>query len=103
MRDIPRMTLILALVAALAGCAGSPTRESTGQYIDDSAITAKVKGAFVKDETVSALHIGVDTFKGEVQLSGYADTPQEIRRAGELARTVPGVRSVKNDIRLKTQ
>ncbi|TVO58771.1 BON domain-containing protein [Denitromonas halophila] len=101
MRTLPRLTLVFALVTALAACAGSPTRESTGQYIDDSAITTKVKSAFVKDKTVSALNIGVDTFKGEVQLSGFADTRQEIQRAGELARDVPGVRSVKNDIRLK--
>ena len=91
-----------ALLVALAACGGTPTRESTGEYIDDAAITAKVKSAFVEDPDVSALAIAVETFKGKVQLSGFANTRREADRASELARKVAGVESVKNDIRLKS-
>ncbi|NMG74676.1 BON domain-containing protein [Aromatoleum diolicum] len=101
MQAFARTTLIVALLTALTACSGTPTRESTGEYLDDSVVTAKVKAAFVEDKTVSALDIKVDTFKGNVQLSGFADNRQEIQRAGELARQVRGVESVKNDIRLK--
>ncbi|QDF95721.1 transporter [Azoarcus sp. DD4] len=103
MRKSIRASLgIAAMLAALSACSGTPTRESTGEYLDDSAITAKVKSAFVQDKTVSALQIKVETFKGSVQLSGYADHAAEAQRAVELARDVPGVKSVKNDIRLKS-
>lgn len=97
---IPFMILMASL---LLGCAGTSTQESTGEYLDDSAITAKVKSAFVSDKQVSALDIKVTTFKGVVQLSGYASSQQEIDRAVELARKVPGVKSVKNDIRRTPQ
>jgi len=76
---IPFMILIANL---LLGCAGTSTQESTGEYLDDSAITAKVKSAFVADKQVSALDIQVSTFKGVVQLSGFAGSRQEIDRAG---------------------
>lgn len=93
--------IITALLVGLSACAGSSTQESTGEYLDDSAITAKVKSAFVSDKEVSALAIQVMTYKGVVQLSGFASSQREIDRAVELARNVPGVKSVKNDIRLK--
>ena len=97
---ISRLAVVL-LVAALTACGGSPTRESTGEYIDDTAITTKVKAAFVQDKTVSAGDIVVETFKGRVQLSGFADNQAEIERAVRVASQVPGVKSVRNDIRLK--
>ena len=78
-------------------------RESLGETVDDSIITTKVKAAFVDDIHVSALNITVETFKGTVQLSGFADNERELERAAELARNVNGVKSVKNDIRLKSQ
>jgi len=102
MQAFARMTLIFAVLTALTACGGTPTRESTGEYLDDTTITTKVKAAFVEDKTVSALNIKVETFKGKVQLSGFADNQQEIQRATELARRVRGVESVKNDIRLKS-
>lgn len=95
------MLSVLSLFAVLAGCASTPTSTSTGEYIDDATITTKVKAAFVKDPEVSALDVHVTTFKGVVQLSGFADNQNAIDRAGELARNVKGVKSVKNDIRLK--
>lgn len=101
MHRIAKMTLLAATLTALAACSGTPTRESTGEYIDDSVITTRVKAAFVDDKTVNALDIKVVTFKGNVQLSGFANSPQEIDRAVQIARNVKGVTSVKNDIRLK--
>jgi osmotically-inducible protein OsmY len=94
----PFMILIASL---LLGCAGTSTQESTGEYLDDSAITAKVKSAFVADKQVSALDIQVTTFKGVVQLSGFAGSQQEIDRAVELARNIQGVKSVEKNIQLK--
>lgn len=90
------------LVALLTACGGSPSRESTGEMIDDSLITTKVKTAFVQNKEVKATNIQVETFKGNVQLSGFADSNAEIERAGQLAREVAGVKSVRNDIRLKS-
>lgn len=93
---------LVAVTFVFAGCAGTPTRESAGERIDDSVITTKVKALYVEDKTVSALGINVETFKGVVQLSGFADNQTEVDRAVELARGVKGVNSVKNDIRLKS-
>ena len=108
MQTIRRLTTATALVAALGaafvalpGCAGSPTQESTGQYVDDSAITTQVKSKFVADPQVSALNIKVETFKGTVQLSGFANSQTEVSRAVEIASDVKGVRAVRNDIRVK--
>ena len=78
-----------------------PARESAGEYIDDTAITAKVKAAFVKDKEVKATEVKVETYKGTVQLSGFASDSKAIERAIQLASNVPGVKSVRNDIRLK--
>jgi hyperosmotically inducible protein len=92
---------VLCLSALLAACGGSPSKESTGEYIDDSVITTKVKSAFVQDKVVDAVDVKVDTFKGNVQLSGFADSQSEIERAAQIAAKVPGVKSVRNDLRLK--
>ena len=103
-RNISTAALCVMLGASLAsvGCSSSPTRSSTGQYLDDTAITTKVKAKMVEDPAVSALNIKVETFKGTVQLSGFANNATEVNRAVEIARGVDGVHSVKNDIRLKT-
>lgn len=101
---------LVALVALLgggsqilftAGCAATPTRESTGEYVDDSAITAKVKAAFLKDDVVKASAVSVETFKGIVQLSGFVDTAAEKYRAADLAAGIRGVHDVKNKITVK--
>jgi len=93
--------LSFAILIGLGGCAGSQTRESTGEFVDDSAITTKVKTAFVNDKEVSALNIKVETFKGTVQLSGFANSPGEAKKAEQIALGVKGVRSVRNDIHVK--
>jgi len=88
----------MTLVTAFLGCASTPTRESSGQYIDDSVITTKVKAAIFDDPSLKVFQINVKTFKGAVQLSGFVDSAQSINKAGEVARSVEGVKSVKNDL-----
>jgi len=103
--SLKRFTLIVLCAGGLAwlpaGCAGSATKESTGEYVDDSAITAKVKAQFVQDSSVKATEIKVETYKGVVSLSGFVDTTDQKARAGQLAAGVTGVREVKNDITIK--
>lgn len=96
-----RRTFIAALALTLSACAGSRTQESTGQYIDDSAITSKVKTALARDPYTDALDITVETYKGVVQLSGFVDSESERRRAAQIAEAVSGVQSVRNDLRVK--
>jgi osmotically-inducible protein OsmY len=100
------LVTLLALGGGIAtissGCAGTATRESTGEYIDDATTTTKVKAAFVKDPVVSAMDVKVDTFKGTVQLSGFVDTAEQKSRAEQLAAGVTGVAAVKNNITVKT-
>jgi len=91
----------IALVVAFVGCAGTPTKESTGEYIDDTTITTMVKAAIFEEPTLKVFQINVETFKGEVQLSGFVDSAQRVTRAGEVARGVKGVKSVKNSLIVK--
>ena len=86
------------LPAVWTGCASTSTRESTGEYIDDSTITAKIKAAFAKDPVVSAMEVNVETYKGVVQLSGFVKTADQIQQAQQLAGSVAGVRSIHNNI-----
>lgn len=92
---------IAVSVITVAGCASTRTQESMGEYVDDSVITAKVKTAIVNEPTLSAAEINVETFKGVVQLSGFVAQQGDIAKAAEVARGVKGVKSVKNDLRLK--
>lgn len=85
-----------------AGCAGGPFRRSTGEYVDDGSITAKVKTELLRDQTVSGFDVGVDTFKGTVQLNGWVDTPEQKTRAEQIARGVPGVVNVANKLTVRT-
>ena len=98
---IMRSLLILLAIVVIGGCAGSRTQESTGEYVDDSTITAKVKAAIFDDPALKVLQINVETFKGTVQLSGFVNSPQAVSRAAEVARGVSGVKSVKNNLLVK--
>jgi len=89
------------LIFSLFGCASSPNQQSTGEYIDDVAITAKVKSALVEAPETQARDIQVESFKGTVQLSGFVDSAGEKERAGALARQVTGVERVENKISVK--
>jgi osmotically-inducible protein OsmY len=93
--------LLALLLASLVGCAGTSTQESTGEYIDDATITTKVKAAIFNEATLKVAQINVETYKSVVQLSGFVNSSQDIATAGSVARSVKGVSSVKNDLRLK--
>ena len=99
--NIFKIILCTLLVTSLMSCAGTSKRESTGQYIDDSAITAKVKAAIFDEDSLKSMQITVMTFKGNVQLSGFVDSPNNVAKAGKIAGRVDGVRSVKNDLVVK--
>jgi osmotically-inducible protein OsmY len=92
--------MALTLMTA-AGCASTPGHEGTGEYVDDSVITAKVKAELLNEPNLSSGSVNVETFKGVVQLSGFVHDRADINRAVEIARGVKGVKSVKNDMRLK--
>ncbi|MCX7146862.1 MAG: BON domain-containing protein [Sulfuritalea sp.] len=98
-------TMIVAgsamMMLARTAYADTPRQESAGELLDDAVITARVKAALVQDETVSALRIKVTSNNGTVQLSGFANSLREVDRAAEIARGVPGVKDVSNDILLK--
>jgi osmotically-inducible protein OsmY len=100
-RQLVGFLICVTLVAAFLGCASTPTRESSGQYVDDSAITTKVKAEIFNEPSLKVFQINVETFKGEVQLSGFVDTSQSVTKAGEIARSVKGVKSVKNNLIVK--
>jgi osmotically-inducible protein OsmY len=97
-----RLFAALAMVTAVAGCTSSTrTTESTGEYVDDAAITTKVKSAILAEPGLKTFQIGVETYKNVVQLSGFVDTAQEKTRAAEVAAGVSGVRSVRNNLVVK--
>lgn len=96
-----RLMACFALITAFMGCAATQKHESSGQYIDDSVITTKVKAAIFNEETLKTLQINVKTYQGVVQLSGFVDSAQSVTKAGEVARHVENVVSVKNDLIVK--
>ena len=99
-RSISAVFLAVVLATAM-GCAPTPTKEGTGEYVDDTVITTKVKTAIFNEPSLKSAEINVETFKGTVQLSGFAKYQADINKAGDVARGVNGVKSVKNDLRLK--
>ena len=103
MKQIKRLSVIfLAVVfASILGCAGSPTQESTGEYVTDSWITTKVKAALVEDSQVKATEVNVETFKGVVQLSGFVSSNAAMNQAVYLTQGIKGVTSVRNDMRIR--
>ncbi len=101
--------ILASLLATILGCSSTSNqnkpstskRESTGEYIDDAVITAKLKTEILRDPVLRSYEINVETYKGVVQLSGFVGSEYEIYKAGEIARLVKGVTSVKNDMRIK--
>jgi osmotically-inducible protein OsmY len=91
----------VVLLAGILGCAATSTREGTGEYVDDSAITAKVKSAMLGSSGLKSTDIHVETFKSVVQLSGFVNSQAQMAQAVRVAEGVSGVKSVKNDMRLK--
>jgi osmotically-inducible protein OsmY len=104
MKQLSKYLSALFLTASLitvVGCASTSKQEGTGEYVDDTVITTKVKAAVFNEPTLKSAEINVETFKGVVQLSGFASSQAAASKAGEVARGVSGVSSVKNDIRIK--
>ena len=93
--------VLLMLIATFVACASTPTQESTGEYVDDSVITTKVKSLLAADDFLKSFQISVETFKGTVQLSGFVASQKAVDKAIEIARSVKGVTSVKNDLVVK--
>jgi osmotically-inducible protein OsmY len=93
--------LAAVLLATIVGCASTAKHSSTGEYIDDTVITTKVKAAILDDKDLKVTEINVETFKGVVQLSGFVNSQGDINKAANVARNVKGVKSVKNDMRVK--
>ena len=102
--NVSKRVAALVFITLLAvGCASTPTKEGTGQYFDDSVITAKVKAAVFNESTLKSSEINVETFKGVVQLSGFVSSQTDINKAVQVAEGVGGVKSVKNAMTVKGQ
>jgi osmotically-inducible protein OsmY len=95
------ISLLSLILITIVGCAATHKQESTGEYIDDSYITTKVKSQILSDPDLKVLEINVETFKGVVQLSGFVSSRSDISKAVSIAEGVKGVKSVKNDMRVK--
>jgi len=95
------MALSVGMIATTMGCAASRNHEGTGQYVDDSVITTKVKAAILGDSTLKVSEINVETFKGTVQLSGFVNSREDINKAVQVARGVDGVKAVTNKMQMK--
>ena len=93
--------MILMLIATLVACASTSKQEGAGEYVDDSVITTKVKSQLAADDFLKSFQIGVETYKGIVQLSGFVGSQMAVNKAGEIARGVQGVKSVKNNLIVK--
>jgi len=93
--------LLVAVIATLAACAATPTRESTGEYVDDSVITTKIKSLLAADDLLKSFQISVETYQGTVQLSGFVNSRKAVDKADEITKSVKGVKSVKNDLIVK--
>lgn len=92
---------VLFALGGLSACASSPNERSTGQVVDDSSLTARVKTALARDTSLgTAMDVHVTTYRGVVQLSGFVDSQATAQRAEAVAKGVDGVRSVENDLRL---
>lgn len=98
-----RLTAVFTafILATALGCASSAKERTTGQYVDDATVSARVKSAIFKEPNLKVAQINVETYGGQVQLSGFVSTPEERSRAAEVAKGVDGVKSVKNDLRLR--
>jgi osmotically-inducible protein OsmY len=98
---IVQVVVCIGLLTAFMGCAATQKHESTGQYVDDSVITTKVKTAIFNDASLKSLQITVKTYKGVVQLSGFVDSAASVSKAGEIAQRVENVLSVENSLLVK--
>jgi osmotically-inducible protein OsmY len=99
--SVIRILVVLMMIAAFMACASTPQQSSTGEVIDDSVITTKIKSQLAADEFLKSFQISVETRKGIVELSGFVDSQKAVDKAGQIARGVDGVKSVKNALIVK--
>lgn len=93
--------ILMFMTVVFLGCASTAKHEGTGEYIDDTVITTKVKAAILEEPTLKSSEINVETFKGIVQLSGFVTSETNINKAVEVSRRISGVKSVTNSMRIK--
>lgn len=93
--------VLIMLVATFMACASTPKQESTGEFVDDSVITTKVKTLLAADDFLKSFKISVETRKGMVELSGFVDSQKAVNKADEITRSVKGVKSVRNNLIVK--
>ena len=96
-----RFLVLLMLIATFAACASTRTHESAGEYVDDSVITTKVKSLLAADDFLKSFQISVETYQGNVQLSGFVNSQKAVDKAGGIVRSVKGVKSIKNNLIVK--
>ena len=96
-----RCFILLMLITGFVACASTSKQEGAGEYVDDSVITTKVKSLLAADDFLKSFQIGVETYKGIVQLSGFVNSQKAIDKAGEIASSVKGIKSVKNNLEVK--
>jgi len=96
-----QLLVLLMLIATFAACASTSTRESSGEYVDDSVITTKIKSLLAADDFLKSFQIGVETYQGTVQLSGFVNSQKAVDKAVEIVRSVKGVKFIKNDLIVK--
>jgi len=99
--SVIRFIVVLMMIAAFVACASTPKKEGTGEYFDDSVITAKIKAQLAADDFFKSFQIGVESRKGIVQLSGFVNSQAAVDKAGQIAGGVEGVKTVKNDLIVK--
>lgn len=102
-KNIVAVAMLGVTVALASGCASSRTQSSAGEYVDDSVITSKVKTKLIEDQALKAFQIDVETFRGDVLLSGFVDSQDQIKKAVEVAKSVNGVKAVKNSLIVKKE
>lgn len=96
-----RYFVVLMLIATFVACASTSKQEGTGEYVDNSVVTTKIKSLLAGDDFLKSFEISVETYKGTVQLSGFVDSQSSVQRAGQIARSVEGVKSVRNNLKVK--
>ncbi|MBX9804594.1 MAG: BON domain-containing protein [Alphaproteobacteria bacterium] len=98
---LKRPLALLSVAVLVSACAAFSGRETAGEYVDDASITTSVKSNILQDSSLKMFQIHVETFKNQVQLSGFVDSAAEISRAGQIAKSVDGVQGVKNNLVLR--
>jgi osmotically-inducible protein OsmY len=93
--------VLLMLITIFVACASTPSHQSTGEYVDDSVITAKVKALLAEDDFLKSFQISVETYQGTVQLSGFVNSQMAVDKAGQITTSVQGVKPIKNDLIVK--